>query len=117
MNHLEMLREASINDDDMAIQQFNYHYYNGNVEQAYNAISGSADNPENPTCFKNLGVLENTDFNSVIVDVKQKFIENFNERQRFFFNPQNFPVYYSVFWYIFFLTKSLLPQLMPLQKA
>ena len=98
MNHLEMLREASINDDDMAIQQFNYHYYNGNVEQAYNAISGSADNPENPTCFKNLGVLENTDFNSVIVDVKQKFIENFNERQKFFFNGQNFPVYYSFMW-------------------
>ncbi|MBG15263.1 MAG: hypothetical protein CL853_02800 [Crocinitomicaceae bacterium] len=99
MNHLEMLREASISkDDNMSIQQFNYHYYNGNVEQAYNAISAAADNPENPTCFKNLGVLEDTEFKSVVVDVKQKFFDNFNERQKFFFNGQNFPVYYSFMW-------------------
>ena len=99
MNHLEMLREASIEDEDMmVIQQFNYHYYRNDAEQAYNAIASGADNTENPTCFKALGVLEDTEFKSVVGQVKQKFYENYNQKQKFFFSGQNFPVYYSFLW-------------------
>jgi hypothetical protein len=99
MNHLEMLREASIEDEDMmVIQQFNYHYYRNNAEQAYNAIAAGADNAENPTCFKALGVLEDSEFKSVVGQVKQKFYDNYNQKQKFFFSGQNFPVYYSFLW-------------------
>ena len=99
MNHLEMLREASVSKEDMmVIQQFNYHYYNNNVEQAYNAIVTGANNSENPTCFSALGVLENTEFKAVVNQVRQKFYAHSNERQKFFFNGQSFPIYYSFMW-------------------
>jgi hypothetical protein len=99
MNNLEMLREASISKESMmVIQQFNYHYYNNQAEQAYNAIVTGANNADNPTCFKDLGVLKNSEFKSVINQVRQKFYEHSNERQKFFFGGQSFPVYYSFMW-------------------
>lgn len=99
MNNLEMLREASISKESMMIiQQFNYHYYNNQAEQAYNAIVTGANNEDNPTYFKDLGVLKNSEFKSVINQVRQKFYEHSNERQKFFFGGQSFPVYYSFMW-------------------
>ena len=99
MNHLEMLREASIEDEDiMVIKQFNYHYYRNDAEQAYNALVSGTDNTENPTYFKALGVLEDTEFKSVVGQVKQKFYENYNQKQKFFFSGQKFPIYYSFLW-------------------
>ena len=99
MSNLEMLRESSIKNSELSsIQEFNYFYKNSDVKQAYASLAAAADNPNNPSYFNSLGILKDTDFISVCMAVKGKFNEHLNDKQNYFYNPQKFPIYYSIMW-------------------
>ena len=107
---LENLRQASTSSESNISSLFNYQLnkyanFNGSKEEklkllneAHSFLVENSNNINNPEYFIPLGILDESSFEELIPDVKQKFYQNINKRFNFFFSRSKFPIEFSLLW-------------------